>query len=82
MTNSPPSPTIPRPILTLVHALMLIALAWLLFHFVVYVVYANNLIQFPFDYDQGEGFELHDVMLLSQFQTPYADIETFPFYGS
>jgi hypothetical protein len=61
---------------------MLIALAWLLFHFVVYVVYANNLIQFPFDYDQGEGFELHDVMLLSQFQSPYADIETFPFYGS
>jgi len=76
------SPTIPRPILTILHALMLIALAWLLFHFVVYVVYANNLIQFPFDYDQGEGFELHDVMLLSQFKSPYADIETFPFYGS
>lgn len=77
-----PSQTIPRPILTVLHALMLIALAWLLFHFVVYVVYANNLIQFPFDYDQGEGFELHDVMLLSQFKSPYADIETFPFYGS
>ena len=76
------SQTIPRPILTVLHALMLIALAWLLFHFVVYVVYANNLIQFPFDYDQGEGFELHDVMLLSQFKSPYADIESFPFYGS
>ncbi|MCU0481437.1 MAG: hypothetical protein MUE54_09520 [Anaerolineae bacterium] len=76
------SQSIPRPILTILHTLMLIALAWLLFHFVVYVVYANNLIQFPFDYDQGEGFELHDVMLLSQFQSPYADIETFPFYGS
>lgn len=76
------SPTIPRPILTILHTLMVIALVWLMFHFVVYVVYANNLIQFPFDYDQGEGFELHDVMLLSQFKSPYADIETFPFYGS
>lgn len=74
--------SIPRPILTIVHALLLIGLSWLVFHFVVYVVYANNLIQFPFDYDQGEGFELHDVIRLSQFQSPYADIERFPFYGS
>ncbi|MFW5749027.1 MAG: hypothetical protein ACOCYT_05385 [Chloroflexota bacterium] len=57
----------------------LVALAYLL---VVYVAYAANLIQFPFDYDQGEGFELHDVMLFSQFAWPYANIETFPFYGS
>ena len=79
MTQSPP---IPRPILTIIHTLLLIGLAWLSFHFMVYVVYANNLIQFPFDYDQGEGFELHDVMRLSQFQSPYANIESFPFYGS
>lgn len=79
MTESTP---LPRPILTIIHTLLLIGLAWLLVHFVVYVIYAHNLIQFPFDYDQGEGFELHDVMLLSQFKSPYADIEQYPFYGS
>lgn len=57
----------------------LILLAYLL---VVYLVYALNLITFPFDYDQGEGFELFDVVLFGQFQWPYADIETYPFYGS
>jgi hypothetical protein len=58
------------------------ALVILLFYFVVYVVYAGNLIRFPFDYDQGEGFELVDVLMFSRGEWPYADIETYPFYGS
>lgn len=57
----------------------LLLLAYLL---IVYLVYALNLISFPFDYDQGEGFELYDVVMFGQFQWPYADIETYPFYGS
>lgn len=61
---------------------MTAALAVLLFLLAVYVVYAVNLITFPFDYDQGEGFELVDTILFSQFQFPYQDTETYPFYSS
>lgn len=71
-----------RPLTLLNRALMLAAFILLAFQFAVYVAYAANLIAFPFDYDQGEGFELVDVMMFSQGQWPYADIETYPFYGS
>ena len=37
---------------------------------------------FPYDYDQGEGFELNDSILLSQGQWPYRDNEVYPFYAS
>ncbi len=61
---------------------LVIALVIMVFYFGVYVAYGANLIQFPFDYDQGEGFELEDVVRFSEGQWPYADIETYPFYGS
>lgn len=48
----------------------------------VYIVYGANLIAFPFDYDQGEGFELVDTILFSQFEWPYRDTEAYPFYSS
>ena len=35
-------------------------------YLVIYVVYAAALFRFPYDYDQGEGFELNDTVLLSQ----------------
>ena len=63
-------------------ALMLAASAALLFACLVYILYAANLIAFPYDYDQGEGFELHDTVLFSQFKLPYLDTETYPFYSS
>jgi 4-amino-4-deoxy-L-arabinose transferase-like glycosyltransferase len=62
--------------------LLVVALAIMVFHFVVYVVYAANLIQFPFDYDQGEGFELVDTIMFSQGKWPYLDTEVYPFYSS
>ena len=62
--------------------LLAVALVMMVFYLVVYVAFAANLIQFPYDYDQGEGFELVDVMMFSEGQFPYADIETYPFYGS
>ena len=62
--------------------LMLAASAALLFSLLVYVRYAANLLPFPYDYDQGEGFELHDSVLFSQFQLPYRDTEVYPFYAS
>jgi 4-amino-4-deoxy-L-arabinose transferase-like glycosyltransferase len=54
----------------------------LLASLVVYVAYALNLMSFPFDYDQGEGFELVDTIMFSQFQMPYQNSDTFPFYSS
>jgi hypothetical protein len=46
------------------------------------VNYAAALFRFPFDYDQGEGFELTDTIIHSQGGWPYRDIERFPFYAS
>lgn len=63
-------------------ALMLAATVALLFAFLIYLLYAANLIAFPYDYDQGEGFELHDTVLFSRFQLPYRDTERYPFYAS
>ncbi|MBL8147324.1 MAG: hypothetical protein JNL34_13145, partial [Anaerolineae bacterium] len=61
--------------------LMTIAISLLVFHTVVYTLFAANLIQFPFDYDQGEGFELVDTILFSRGQWPYRDTDVFPFYS-
>ncbi len=58
------------------------ALALMIGHLVVFVVYSLALAQFPFDYDQGEGFELNDTVLLSQGQWPYRNNEDYPFYAS
>src|SRR5690349_14316231 len=63
-------------------ALLIAALLILCGYFVVYVAYAANLIQFPFDYDQGEGFELNDTMMFSKGEWPYQSTETYPFYSS
>lgn len=67
---------------TLQNALLLLAGVFLAFHLIVYLVYALNLIQFPFDYDQGEGFELVDTILFSRGEFPYKDTNVFPFYSS
>ncbi|PMB48252.1 hypothetical protein CEN41_01570 [Fischerella thermalis CCMEE 5330] len=52
------------------------------FAFVIYALYAVNLMQFPFDYDQGEGFELVDSIMLARGESPYRSVEEFPFYAS
>ena len=51
-------------------------------YLIIYVVYAVALFQFPYDYDQGEGFELNDSLLFLQGQWPYRSDEIFPFYAS
>jgi hypothetical protein len=70
------------PLVIVNRVLMAAAFIILVFYFVVYVVYAANLIQFPFDYDQGEGFELVDTILFSQGKWPYLDTNVYPFYSS
>lgn len=59
-----------------------LAFALLIGHLLIYVHYAVGLIRFPFDYDQGEGFELVDTILFSQGEWPYRSNETYPFYAS
>lgn len=48
----------------------------------VFGIYAVSLFQFPFDYDQGEGFELLDAIYFARGEWPYRDIEQYPFYAS
>ncbi len=48
----------------------------------VYVTYAVDLFRWPYDYDQGESFELYDAVLHSQGKWPYRDSNTYPFYAS
>jgi 4-amino-4-deoxy-L-arabinose transferase-like glycosyltransferase len=63
---------------------LLIGLALLAFagYFIIYGIYAWQLFNFPFDYDQGEGFELVDTLLFSQGEWPYRDNNSYPFYSS
>ena len=63
---------------------LLIGLALLVYlgYFFIYNQYAFALFRFPFDYDQGEGYELVDTLLFSQGEWPYRDIDHYPFYSS
>ncbi|MFN4294530.1 MAG: hypothetical protein ACK4JD_10395, partial [Thermoflexales bacterium] len=51
-------------------------------YFVIYLIYARALFAFPFDYDQGEGFELYDAIRLARGEGIYLDNAEFPFYAS
>ena len=81
-TNASPPAAANRWLMLAFRALMVVAISLLVLHTVVYSLFAANLIQFPFDYDQGEGFELVDTILFSQGQWPYRDTDVFPFYSS
>src|SRR5258706_12373913 len=72
----------PRTIVWLQRILIGAAVGLMLFHLIIFVVYSLSLASFPFDYDQGEGFELNDTVLLSQGQSPYRNNEVYPFYAS
>lgn len=63
-------------------ALLTGVIAMLAGYFVVYLVYARALFAFPFDYDQGEGFELYDAIRLAAGRNIYLDNAVFPFYSS
>lgn len=70
------------PLVTLHRLLMGAALLVLAGYLAIYVAFAANLIQFPFDYDQGEGFELVDTLMFAQGSQPYQDTDVYPFYSS
>ena len=62
--------------------LMIVALLAFLAYLAIYVTYAVDLFRWPYDYDQGESFELYDAVLHSLGEWPYRDSSTFPFYAS
>ena len=62
--------------------LILLALLVYIGYLAVYSGYAAALFRFPFDYDQGEGFELMDSILFSRGEWPYRDNSSYPFYSS
>jgi hypothetical protein len=74
--------TRPRFLWYLATLLTIFAIVVYVGYLLIYVAYAVELFQWPFDYDQGEGFELHDAMLYSQGEWPYRDNADFPFYAS
>ncbi len=63
-------------------ALWLIVLAAFAGYLIIYCVYAIDLFKWPYDYDQGESFELYDAVLHSQGLWPYRDSSIYPFYAS
>ena len=70
--------------LTSLFSLIPLALVLLIFlgYLAVLLVYGRGLLKFPFDYDQGEGFELYDAIRLLRGQSIYLDNAVFPFYSS
>lgn len=63
---------------------LVIALALLAYlaYALIYFNFALALFSFPFDYDQGEGFELYDTLLHVRGEWPYRDPNVYPYYTS
>jgi hypothetical protein len=59
-----------------------LALLAFIFYLTVFITYAIDLFRWPYDYDQGESFELYDAVLHSRGEWPYRDSSTYPFYAS
>lgn len=51
-------------------------------YLVILLAYSRSVLLFPFDYDQGEGFELYDAIRLARFENIYLDNAVFPYYSS
>ena len=77
--STPPKPALAHWISTF---FWLIVLVVFIGYLVIYIVYAIDLFNWPYDYDQGESFELYDAYLHSQGLWPYRDSSTYPFYSS
>jgi len=49
---------------------------------VIYVSFAVRLIGFPYELDQGEGYDAWSAWLIAQGKLPYTDNTTYPYYSS
>lgn len=59
-----------------------LALAALLLQLVVYLAHAATILAYPFDIDQGEGYDVNAAWLLRQGRPIYTDNAAFPYYSS
>ncbi len=58
------------------------ALALLLIYLLAYIQFATQLATFPFDLDQGEGYDAWSGWLINLGQLPYTSNADFPYYSS
>jgi hypothetical protein len=58
------------------------ALGLLFFYLLVYVAHTTNLARYPYDLDQGEGYDVNSGWLLTQGRPIYTSAATFPYYSS
>jgi hypothetical protein len=54
----------------------------LFFYLLVYAAHAANLAMYPYDLDQGEGYDVNSAWLIAQGQPIYSDNARFPYYSS
>lgn len=64
------------------NSLLAIIILTMTLHVIIYISFGIALIPFPFDYDQAEGFELNNAILLADGECPYCDNDEYPFYAS
>jgi 4-amino-4-deoxy-L-arabinose transferase-like glycosyltransferase len=82
-TDLPDTHRAPAKVLSILAGAALVIVALIFVgYFIVYAAYARSLLAFPFDYDQGEGFELYDAIRLARGEGIYLDNTQFPFYSS
>lgn len=83
-TDLPVDALIPYPpaIRWLSWSLRILVLLAFAAYLAIYITYAVDLFKWPYDYDQGESFELYDAVLHSRGMWPYRDSSTYPFYSS
>ncbi len=80
---SGPAPSSTHPVwVWLARTAYALAVLVYLGYLAVYITYAADLFRWPYDYDQGESFELYDAVLHSRGEWPYRDSSTYPFYAS
>ncbi|MBV9356303.1 MAG: glycosyltransferase family 39 protein, partial [Chloroflexi bacterium] len=63
------------------HPIFWPAFALLGIYVVSYVAFAGQLIAFPFDLDQGEGYDAWSGWLINLGRLPYTDNAVFPYYS-
>lgn len=59
-----------------------LALGALFFYLLAYVSHAANLAVYPYDLDQGEGYDVNSGWLIAQGRPIYTDNSQYPYYSS
>jgi glycosyl transferase family 87 len=59
-----------------------LTLVALFIQFVVYLAHAATILPYPFDIDQGEGYDINAGWLLAQGRPIYTDNQSFPYFSS